>query len=160
MILYHGGTDIVDKPEIMSRSGGRDFGMGFYCTDIREQAEKWARRQGKIRKKTSVLNIYEFDIDNTRQKLNFKTFENYSREWLEMVISCRQNPEHSHGFDVVYGKIANDDVGETVQAVLDGLMPFDLALQKLAFMPSNNQYCFCNEKSLAYLKFSECVKWE
>jgi hypothetical protein len=40
--------------------------------------------------------------------------------------------------DIVYGKIANDDVGETVQAVLDGLMPFDFALQKLAFMPSNN----------------------
>jgi hypothetical protein len=60
----------------------------------------------------------------------------------------------------VYGKIANDDVGETVQAVLDGLMPIDLALQKLAFMPSNNQYCFCTENSLAYIKFSESIKLE
>ena len=62
------------------------------------------------------------------------------------------------GTDIVYGKIANDDVGETVQAVLNGLMPFDFALQKLVFMPSNNQYCFCTEKSFTCLKFTESVK--
>ena len=31
-----------------------------------------------------------------------------------------KNPQSIHGFDIVFGKIANDDVGETVQAVLDG----------------------------------------
>ena len=67
---------------------------------------------------------------------------------------------HGHGFDIVYGKIANDDVGETVQAVVDGLMPFDFALQKLSFMPSNNQYCFCTEKSLEYLGSTESIKLE
>jgi hypothetical protein len=118
MILYHGGTDIVEKPAIM----------------------------------------YEFDIDYAHNKLNFIMFEDYSREWLELVIYCRKDLQYIHGYDLVYGKIANDDVGETVQAVLDGLMPFDFALQKLAFMPSNNQYCFSTEKSLAYIKFRESVK--
>ena len=33
MILYHGGTDVIEKPEIKKRSGGRDFGIGFYCTE-------------------------------------------------------------------------------------------------------------------------------
>jgi len=160
MILYHGGTVIIKNPKIISHSGGRDFGMGFYCTDIRSQAEKWARRQGKIRKQTSVLNIYEFDIDNARQKLNFKTFEDYSQEWLEMVINCRNDRGYIHGFDIVHGKIANDDVGETVQAIIDGFMPIDLALQKLKFMPSNNQYCFCTENSLAYIGFNESEKLE
>ena len=37
MILYHGGTDIVMKPVIRLQSAGRDFGTGFYCTDIRDQ---------------------------------------------------------------------------------------------------------------------------
>jgi hypothetical protein len=160
MILYHGGTDIIEKPEIISYSGGRDFGMGFYCTDIRSQAEKWAKRQGKIRKQTSVINMYEFDMDNAKQKSAFKIFTDYSQEWLEMIINCRKNPRYIHGFDIVYGKIANDDVGETVQAVLDGLMPFETALQKLVFMPSNNQYCFCTENSLAYIGFNESVKLE
>ena len=158
MILYHGGTDIVGKPLIKQRSAGRDFGMGFYCTDIRAQAEHWAKRQGRIRKQTAVLNIYTFAFDNAQPQLSFKMFSDYSHEWLEMVINCRKNPRYNHDFDVVYGKIANDDVGETVQAVVDGLMPFDFALQKLSFMPANNQYCFCTEKSLAYLEFSESIE--
>ena len=157
MILYHGGTDIVEKPAIRPRASGRDFGMGFYCTDIRIQAEKWAKRQGQIRKQAAILNMYEFDLDYAKQNLNFKLFDDYSHEWLELVINCRKNFRHSHGFDIVYGKIANDDVGETVQAVLDGLMPMDFALQRLVFMPSNNQYCFCTEKSLLYLGFVESI---
>jgi len=158
MILYHGGTDIAEKPVIKPQSAGRDFGMGFYCTDIRNQAESWAKRQGRIRKQTAVLNIYEFNMDHAQRDLNFRMFKDYSREWLDLVINCRKNLQFNHGFDIVYGKIANDDVGETVQAVLDGLMPFDFALQKLAFMPSNNQYCFCTEKSLAYLEFTDFIK--
>jgi hypothetical protein len=155
MILYHGGTDIITKPVIKPRSGGRDFGMGFYCTDIREQAEKWAKRQGRIRRLSPVLNMYEFDPDRAQQNLTCKLFTDYSTEWLELVINCRKNIHYIHGHDIVYGKIANDDVGETVQAVVDGLMPLDFALQKLVFMPSNNQYCFCSEQSLAHLGFIE-----
>jgi len=157
MILYHGGTDIIEKPVIRPQSGGRDFGIGFYCTDIRGQAEKWAKRQGRIRKLAAVLNMYEFNIDNAKSNLNIKMFKDYSQEWLNLVVNCRKDPHYIHGFDIVYGKIANDDVGETVQAVVDGLMPFDFALQKLVFMPSNNQYCFCTEKSLAYINFIESV---
>jgi hypothetical protein len=160
MILYHGGTDIVKNPAVKPQSGGRDFGMGFYCTDIRGQAEKWARRQGRIRRQAPFLSIYDFDIDGAQHGLNFKAFNDYTAEWLELIINCRRNPRHIHGFDIVYGKIANDDVGETVQAVLDGLMPLDFALQKLVFMPSNNQYCFCTEKSFGCLGFVESASLE
>jgi hypothetical protein len=31
MILYHGGTDIVEKSVIKLLSAGHDFSMGFYC---------------------------------------------------------------------------------------------------------------------------------
>jgi hypothetical protein len=155
MILYHGGTDIVAQPVIKPQSGGRDFGMGFYCTDIRSQAEKWAERQGRVRNLPPVLNMYEFDLDRAQCNLNCKLFVDYSAEWLELVINCRKDIRYVHGYDIVQGKIANDDVGETVQAVVDGLMPLDFALQKLVFMPSNSQYCFCSEQSLAYLKFIE-----
>jgi len=157
MILYHGGTDIVKKPVIRSQSIGRDFGKGFYCTDLRNQAEKWAKRQGRVREKTAILNSYEFDMDYALHNLNSKIFSDYSLEWLELVVNCRKDTQYIHGFDIVYGRIANDDVGETVQAVLDGLMPMDFALQKLVFMSSNNQYCFCTEKSLIFLGFIESI---
>jgi len=160
MILFHGGTDTVEKPQIMPRTAGRDFGIGFYCTDIRDQAEKWARRQGRVRKQIAIVNIYEFDRLDADQNLNIKLFTDYTREWLELVVNCRRNLQYIHGFDIVYGRIANDDVGETVQAVLDGLMPLDFALEKLVFLPANNQYCFCTGKSLKYLKFKESIRFE
>ena len=56
MILYHGGTDIVKEPRIIFNEYGRDFGFGFYTTDIYEQALKWAKRQSRVRKKPVLLN--------------------------------------------------------------------------------------------------------
>ena len=85
-------------------------------------------------------------------------FKDYSKEWLELVLKCRADPHYTHGFDIIYGEIADDDVGETVQAVLDGFMPLDFALQKLSFIQSNNQYGFCTEKSLAYIRFVKSEK--
>jgi hypothetical protein len=154
MILYHGGTDIIKEPKIISGEQSRDFGFAFYVTDIREQALKWARRQGRTRRKQAVLNVYEFDKDSAVKGLNFKEFTDYSLEWLEFIVNNRANSRTEHDFDIVVGKIANDDVGETVQAVVDGLMPLDFALQRLSFMRANNQYAFCTEKSLSYIKFS------
>ncbi len=158
MTIYHGGTDIIQEPQIISNERGRDFGNGFYCTDIYEQAIKWANRQAQIRKKQAILNVYEFDIETATNKLNFKSFVDYSLDWLQFVTTCRKDAKFKHDFDIVFGKIANDDVGETIQAVVDGLMPFDFALQKLSFMHANNQYAFCSEKALKYLAFSKSQK--
>jgi hypothetical protein len=160
MIIYHGGTDIIEKPIISQQLAGRDFGAGFYGTDIRLQAEKWAKRQGRVRKKIAILNMYEFDKQNAQHEIKCKMFHDYSHEWLELVINCRRTTQYSHSFDIVYGKIANDDVGETVQAVLEGLMPLDFALKRLVFMQSNNQYCFCTEKAMGYLGYIESIELE
>jgi len=153
MIIYHGGTDVVDAPRIIKTYKGRDFGTGFYTTDIREQAEKWAKRQALYRKKSeAILNIYDFD-DTVFQNLKVKDFEDYSMEWLDFVVICRQDASFNHEYDLVIGKIANDDVGETVQAVVDELTPKDFALSKLVFMHANNQICFSTSKALEHLKF-------
>jgi len=160
MILYHGGTHIIKEPQIISNSPGRDFGFAFYTTDICEQAVKWAKRQGRIRQKTAILNVYEFDDEKASEVCAFKKFTDYSLEWLEFVVNNRSNPQYKHAFDIVFGKIANDDVGETVQAVVDGLMPYDFALQKLAFMKVNNQYAFCSEKALSHIRFFEYQEME
>lgn len=48
MILYHGSTVEVQQPRILKSEIGRDFGFAFYTTDIRTQAERWARRRAMI----------------------------------------------------------------------------------------------------------------
>ena len=42
MTVYHGGYQPVEKPEIRKGRNTKDFGTGFYCTIIKEQAQRWA----------------------------------------------------------------------------------------------------------------------
>ena len=158
MIIYHGGTDIVKIPMIIKTYTGRDFGVGFYTTSIREQAVKWSIRQSTYRKKDdAILNTYELN-DSVFQSLKAKTFDGYSMEWLDFVVSCRQDADFRHDYDLITGKIANDDVGETIQAVVDGLTSKEFALTKLVFMHANNQICLSTDNALDYLKFISAEK--
>lgn len=40
MTVYHGGYQAVEKPEIRVSRNTKDFGTGFYCTVIKEQAQR------------------------------------------------------------------------------------------------------------------------
>ena len=60
--LYHGSSVAVPAP--LTGVGRRelDSGPGFYVTNLREQAERWARRVCVIRATdTPLLSSYEFD---------------------------------------------------------------------------------------------------
>ena len=72
-----------------------------------------------------------------------------------MVIKCRSDLNFKHGYDIVTGKIANDNVGETVEYVLAGIMRKEDAVERLRFEKINDQICFCSEESLETLKFKE-----
>ena len=60
MRLYHGSTQIIEKPLVSYGRENLDFGKGFYTTNIQEQAENWVSRFIALGKK-SFVSIYEFD---------------------------------------------------------------------------------------------------
>jgi len=159
MIVYHGSFYKVEEPEIITSDTGRDFGFGFYTTDIEDQAIRWARRKlffaakRHAKKIDAVLNIYEYDEISAKKHLNIKLFDTPSPEWLDFVIKCRSNIGYSHKYDIVIGNIANDNVGETISFVMNGVMRKEDALERLKFQKINNQICFNTDKSLEYLKF-------
>lgn len=155
MIVYHGSTVEITKPLILTNEIGRDFGFAFYTTDIKDQAERWAVRKAKIEKRKNInakpiVNIYEW---NDSAYCNTKVFEGPSMEWLDMILKCRSDISYKHKYDIVIGKIANDNVGETVSYVMQGIMRKEDAIERLKFEKINNQIAFCNEKSLEYLTF-------
>ena len=158
MILYHGSTMEVSQPHILKSEIGRDFGFAFYTTDIQPQAERWARRRAMIesrRTKTKVqaiVSVYEWDEDAAKQ-LRFLQFDGASMKWLDLVVICRSQIDYSHGYDIVEGKIANDNVGETVSYVMQGIMRKEDAIERLRFEKINNQIAFCTETALRTLYF-------
>lgn len=158
MILYHGSTLEVSCPAILRSELGRDFGFAFYTTDVQEQAERWARRRAMIESRrtkaavTPIVNVYEWDVEQAN-KLQFHRFEGADLLWLEMVVQCRSQLEYTHGYDIVEGKIANDNVGETVSYVMQGIMRKEDAIERLKFEKINNQIAFCTEAALQTLCF-------
>ena len=156
MIVFHGTTLEITDPSIIKSELGRDFGFGFYTTDIREQAERWAIRRAKIASRkekstvTPIVNEYEWDES---KGLNIKSFEGTSLEWLDFVVKCRSDAAYIHEYDVVTGKIANDNVGETVSYVVQGIMRKEDAIERLKFEKINNQIAFCTDKALETLSF-------
>ncbi len=157
MILYHGSNVVVETPKIIKTETGRDFGHGFYTTDIKEQAVRWAIRKATLSSRggkpyTPCVSIYEFD-EAELERLKFKNFDIPSIEWLDMVCACRSNATFSHGYDIVAGKIANDNVGETVTYVLQGIMRKEDAVARLRFEKINNQICFNTATALRCLKY-------
>ena len=53
--LYHGSTDIVERPLVSIGRKDLDFGPGFYLTPLHEQASQWAKRTMTIRKATQAI---------------------------------------------------------------------------------------------------------
>lgn len=161
MILYHGTTLEIKEPKIMKSELGRDFGFAFYTTDIKEQAERWAIRRAKIlsrslgTQQSAVVNIYEWDRTG---RLKEKIFSGASLEWLELVVRCRSDIVYRHEYDIVSGKIANDNVGETVSYVMQGIMRKEDAVERLKFEKINNQIAFCSETALKELRFVESYR--
>ena len=157
MILYHGSIIEIPDPQILKNEMGRDFGFAFYTTDIQEQAERWAirkarlanRRQGK--NATGIVSTYEWD--ETGSALDIMRFQGASMEWLELVVKCRSDIDFSHNYDVVIGNIANDNVGETVSYVVQGIMRKEDAIERLKFEKINNQIAFCTKQAVEELVY-------
>ena len=158
MILFHGGTDIIEHPIVITGDQGRDFGFAFYATDLRAQAERWARRRARYRSRLArheakgIVCEYDFD-ENGCADLAVKSFPEPSLEWIDFVVANRSDLSFRHGFDLVTGKIANDRVGETISYVVQGVMRREDALERLRFQQINSQFAFCTEKAITKLRF-------
>lgn len=90
MTVYHGSHTMVEKPEIRLGRNTKDFGPGFYCTVIREQAVRWARRYD-----TPYVNSYTVRLDDSLRILEFKEM---TEEWLDFMIACRHGEKQNDLF--------------------------------------------------------------
>ncbi|MEE0706056.1 MAG: DUF3990 domain-containing protein [Adlercreutzia sp.] len=146
MTVFHGSGDVVDTPEIRIGRYTKDFGPGFYCTMLREQAERWARRA-----KVPRVNTYRVRLNDS---LDIKEFESMTEEWLDFIIACRHGEPHNH--DVVIGAMANDQVYNYISDYMDGALTRDQFWALAKFKYPTHQIAFCSDKALETLEFVRC----
>lgn len=91
MILYHGSTVPVEKPEIRISESFLDFGTGFYTTTSLQQAERWARiKMRRENKPVGYVSVYEFDLDKAQAQAVIHRYHNADMEWAAV---CCQKPQ-------------------------------------------------------------------
>ena len=154
IIVYHGGTEIVEHPICKLGRLNLDFGQGFYVTDIREQAVLWATQVAGRRKESPVLNRYRLNREAVLIEAKCKVFTAYDYDWLEYIVAYRRGQAFDFDYDYVEGGVANDRVIDTVNLYMTGLMDMDTALKRLSEHQPNNQMCLRNQTILdKYLIF-------
>ena len=140
--LYHGSY--VGVPAPLTGTGRRelDFGPGFYVTNLREQAERWARRVCIIRAADSpLLSVYDFDETALPADVCRLRLEHYDPEWLDFIVSSRRGEEPWKGYDIIEGGVANDQVIDTVEDYYAGRITSEQALGQLRFAKPTHQMC-------------------
>ena len=150
MLVYHGSYTEVQQPRIIVGRNTKDFGTGFYCTVIKEQAERWAKRYA-----TPVVNSYSLLIN---EKLDILEFKEMTDEWLDFIIACRSGKPHQH--DIVIGAMANDQIYNYVSDYIDGVITREQFWMLAKFKYPTHQINFCSEQALSCLAFykSEAVR--
>lgn len=143
MTVYHGSYLSVKTPRIITGRNTKDFGPGFYCTLIREQAERWARRYD-----TPTLCTYTVRLDT---RLDIREFKEMTEEWLDFIIACRRGLPHEH--DIVIGAMANDQIYNFIADYMDGILTREQFWVMAKFKYPTHQINFCSQAALECLEY-------
>lgn len=171
MCLYHGSYCAVQEPDLSKCARFKDFGQGFYLTTSKEQAENFAKISTRKAIAKKLIPPQDFGVVSTYicvdpSELLHLEYPAADANWLHCVVAHRRNryfPEllrQITGYDVVSGKIANDDTNITITAYLDGLYgeigtqgADRICISLLLPDRLKDQYCFRTDKALKTLIF-------
>ena len=169
--LYHGSYCIVEKPDLSKCRTGKDFGRGFYLTTSRQQAVKFTKtairkalREGSLPEMQVQGYVSEYEYRSVKDVLPFE-FDEPDSEWLHCVVGYRKGShslrtEKWDPFDIVAGKIANDNTNLVITTYMDGLYgevgstrADQIAIGFLEPQNLKDQVCFRTVKALECLKY-------
>lgn len=143
-LIYHGSNMTVMSPKIMINGHYKDFGYGFYCTNLRKQAVRWAMtKPGK-----SIINLYSYEEN---RDLSVKKFTEMTEEWLQFVVDCRRGIEHN--YDIVESPMADDQIWIYVEDYVRGEISKSAIWELVKFRYPTHQIVFCTEKALDTIRF-------
>ena len=143
MTVYHGGNQPVKEPEIRIGRNTKDFGNGFYCTIIKEQAQRWAKRYD-----TKIVSTYDVCLN---PKLNILEFKEMSEKWLDFIVACRSGKMHD--YDIVIGAMADDQIYNFISDYMDGVITREQFWVLAKFKYPTHQIAFCSEEALKCLEY-------
>lgn len=179
MILYHGSYIAVEKPDLDKCAKHKDFGQGFYLTISLEQAISFARLSLRKAKRDGLIPVTEktawvssFHVGDITGLKTF-VFQTADKEWLHCIVSHRREKYFSDirwqmkDYDVVGGKVANDDTNTTIFAYVENVFgPMgsenadNICISLLIPERLNDQFCFRSSKAISCLTYLKSERVE
>lgn len=177
MLLYHGSYCVVENPDLEKCAAFKDFGRGFYLTTSKEQAKSFAKisatkakARGDISYSEKFAYISFFIISNIDELLTF-AFETADKNWLHCIVSHRKEGVFSNiqkdmqNYDIISGKIANDDTNTTIVAYMGSVFgqmgseqADNMCISLLLPERLQDQFCFRTDKAISKLEFLKTEK--
>ncbi|MBQ7183048.1 MAG: DUF3990 domain-containing protein [Clostridia bacterium] len=162
MILYHGSNLEIDSIDLNKCRPNKDFGRGFYLTDIPEQAMRMARRVSLIYGGDPIVTSYETDPDALMNSgLSIRRFDRPDIQWATFVMNNRsgkivnkESPECNlrNQYDIVIGPVANDDMALLFRQFEEGFIDIEILTREMTYKKLTNQYSFHTQRAIALLK--------
>ena len=163
MRLYHGSNIAIDNINLAMCRPYKDFGQGFYLTDIEKQAEKMAIRVARIYGEKQIVNIYEIDDDFKDFKdLKIKNFGiQTTEEWARFVMNNRSRVftdiknvlcNKDNKYDIVIGPVADDNMALLFRQYENEIIDFETLVKGMIYKETSSQYSFHTEKSVKLLR--------
>ena len=166
MRLYHGSNIAIDNINLAMCRPYKDFGQGFYLTDIEKQAEKMAIRVARIYGEKPIVNIYEIDDDfkdfKDLKDLKIKNFGiQTTEEWARFVMNnrCRLFTDiknvlcnKDNKYDIVIGPVADDNMALLFRQYENEIIDFETLVKGMIYKETSSQYSFHTEKSVKLLR--------
>lgn len=156
MILYHGSTVLVDRPEIREGDTFLDFGSGFYTTTSYDQAERWAKIKMRRENKTNgYVAVYEFDFEAASRNTVIRRFDTADMAWLLFVVNNRRGAPFEEPADMHIGPVADDNVYQSIRFFETGIYDAEETAKRLKTEVLHDQWIFHTDRILSYCKFIE-----
>jgi hypothetical protein len=166
MILYHGSNTAVDKVDLNRCRPYKDFGKGFYTTQLKEQAWRMALRTVNIYGGKPCVTAFAIEekIFQTPGLLKLRIFAKPEQEWALFVIHNRDRnfrgsagDNNSQGqYDIVAGPVANDDLGLLFDLYTDGIITVAELTKRMEYKKLSDQVSFHTEAAVKYLVKTGC----
>ena len=163
MRLYHGSNIVIDSINLAMCRPYKDFGKGFYLTDIKEQAENMAVRVSKIYGGSPVVNTFEIQDDFRKiDDIKVKDFGlETTEEWAKFVMNNRNRTftdvkdslcNKDNKYDIVVGPVADDNMALLFRQYENEIIDFETLLKGMIYKKTSSQYSFHTEKSITFLR--------
>lgn len=164
--LWHGSTNIIEKPLFGVGKQNNDYGVGFYCTQECELAKEWACPDDT----DGFANHYSIETDQLKI-LSLSSVEYSILNWLALLVANRQFQATSSvaaqgitylmeqflpdisGYDGIIGYRADDSYFSFARAFVNNTISVDQLAQAMRLGKSGEQFVLKSEKAVKALRY-------